>query len=464
MGDIALAEEENEDSSAPDTASIENLFVLLMSWLYQQRNFTPEMLTAEEVQRFINAHTEYLNKAVETALAEVALDDISVQRLKESNYVFSGIKTFHELNEAFPSLIDSEGNLIPFNQFLNSVQTINKSYNVNYLKAEYEFAKSCAYMAAKWREIEQLGDDYNVQYRTAGDARVRETHQPLHGITLPIKSRFWDKYCPPNGWRCRCTIIPVRKDKYPLSDETQAMNLGSQATAGKHQEMFMFNPGKAMTTFPAYNAYTRKACIECPYSGGSIKLAKVPDNELCQACKVVREMANNVKYIEDEEFGGRLRVSVKADKTEVNENTIAAKALLRSFPDMNVVIREHVIKEGVKNPEYLINGVLADRKGIESENGVAAGFNKAIKQGCGIVVIDLDKNADKFPILRTRKLSSSINNRHTDFENGTITECYVIFNGKAVRIGKELFGKNAVNTKENICNVLEKIKGDRSLP
>lgn len=335
MGDMTLADEENEDSSAPDTASIESLFVLLMSWLYQQRNFTPEMLTAEEVQRFINAHTDYLNKAVETALAEVPLDEISVQRLKESNYVFSGIKTFHELNEAFPSLIDSEGNLIPFNQFLNSVQTINKSYNGQYLKVEYEFAKSSAYMAARWKEFERDGEDYYLQYRTAGDARVRRTHQKLHGITLPIASKFWDKYFPPNGWNCRCTVVQVRKDKYPLSDETQAMNLGSQATAGKHQEMFMYNPGKAMTTFPAYNAYTRKACIECPYSGGSIKLAKVPDNELCQACRILweirrQEQRNNYSKIvsdlkekligkysfTDEHFNGRTGVFVKNSITE----------------------------------------------------------------------------------------------------------------------------------------------------
>ena len=278
---MTLADEENEDSSAPDTASIESLFVLLMSWLYRQRNFTPEMLTAEEVQRFINAHTDYLNKAVETVLAEVPMDDISVRRLKESNYVFSGIKTFHELNEAFPSLLDLNGVLKPFNQFLNDVQTINKSYNGQYLKVEYEFAKSSAYMAARWKEFEKDGEDYYLQYRTAGDARVRKTHQRLHGITLPITSKFWDKYFPPNGWNCRCTVVQVRKDKYPLSDETQAMNLGSQATAGKHQEMFMYNPGKKMTTFPAYNAYTRKACINCKNGG---------NNELCQACKVVRKM------------------------------------------------------------------------------------------------------------------------------------------------------------------------------
>ena len=362
MGDIALAEDENEDSSAPDTASIESLFVLLMSWLYQQRNFTPEMLTAEEVQRFINAHTDYLNKAVETALADVPLDEISVQRLKESNYVFSGIKTFHELNEAFPSLLDSEGNLIPFNQFLNSVQTINISYNGQYLKVEYEFAKSSAYMAARWKEFEKDGEDYYLQYRTAGDARVRKTHQRLHGITLPITSKFWDKYFPPNGWNCRCTVVQVRKDKYPLSDETQAMNLGSQATAGKHQEMFMYNPGKKMTTFPAYNAYTISRCKECPYSGGSVKLAKVPDNELCQACKVVREMKKN-------------NIRLQEQRNEI-----------RSWAKDNI-IGKTVLVHGIKNPvEFTVSGI---KEALNQPHKYIRAKNEAIYN-----LIDLLKDAE----------------------------------------------------------------------
>ena len=67
-----------------------------------------------------------------------------------SNYIFSGLKTFHELNEAFPSLIDENGNRKPFEQFLKDVQNIDRTYNRNYLRAEYNFCQVSATMAAKF--------------------------------------------------------------------------------------------------------------------------------------------------------------------------------------------------------------------------------------------------------------------------------------------------------------------------
>ena len=248
------------------------------------------LLTDSDVRKFIERQKLIFDNAVDTALKEVPLDDISVQRLKESNYVFSGIKTFHELNEAFPSLLDEEGNRKPFNQFLNDVQKVYDAYNVQYLRTEYNFAQASALMAARWKKFEQDGDRYNLQYRTMYDKRVRRTHRMLHNITLPIESPFWDKYFPPNGWNCRCTVVQVRKDKYPVSDEQEAMNLGSQATAGKYQEMFMFNPGKRMTTFPAYNGYTLRKCNGCDYRPDKMKLAAdIPDNEVCRVCRLLQE-------------------------------------------------------------------------------------------------------------------------------------------------------------------------------
>lgn len=299
--------------------TLEAGWMLLMGWLYQQAEVSPESLTAEEVQRFIRTHSDVLDGAVDTALKEVPLDDISVQRLKESNYVFSGIKTFHELNEAFPSLLDEKGNRKPFNQFLNDVQKVYDAYNVQYLRTEYNFAQASALMAARWKKFEQDGDRYNLQYRTMYDKRVRRTHRMLHNITLPIESPFWDKYFPPNGWNCRCTVVQVRKDKYPVSNEQEAMNLGSQATAGKYQEMFMFNPGKRMTTFPAYNGYTLRKCNGCDYRPDKMKLAAdIPDNEVCRACRLLQESISHYTVVSTK--AGKLRIHDGHGKHEREEN------------------------------------------------------------------------------------------------------------------------------------------------
>lgn len=102
---------------------------------------------------------------------------------------------------------------------------------------------------------------YDLQYRTAGDGRVREEHAAMHGITLPADDPFWDKYYPPNGWRCRCTAVEVNKGKYPVSDSEEAKRIGDNATTkldrfGNNKAgIFRFNPGKEGKVFPPKHPY-----------------------------------------------------------------------------------------------------------------------------------------------------------------------------------------------------------------
>lgn len=58
-------------------------------------------------------------------------------------------------------------------------------------------------VAGKWERIEKDGDEYLLQYRTAGDDKVSPEHASLNGVTLPPSDTFWDEYYPPNGWNCR---------------------------------------------------------------------------------------------------------------------------------------------------------------------------------------------------------------------------------------------------------------------
>lgn len=44
------------------------------------------------------------------------------------------------------------------------------------------------------------------QYRTVGDNRVRPAHRAMNGKIFPANSPVWQKWFPPNGYRCRCGV------------------------------------------------------------------------------------------------------------------------------------------------------------------------------------------------------------------------------------------------------------------
>lgn len=64
-----------------------------------------------------------------------------------------------------------------------------------------------AHMAGRWEQL--LANKANrpyLQYRTAGDARVRPQHRAWNGLIYRIDDAFWQTHYPPNGWGCRCTV------------------------------------------------------------------------------------------------------------------------------------------------------------------------------------------------------------------------------------------------------------------
>lgn len=261
----------------------------MMKALYNEKgsSFCIDILQETEVTDFIEAHSSVLDSSME----QVQMTDLMRQRLSRSNYIFSGLKTFHELNEAFPSLLDSDGNRKPFEQFYNEVQKIDSTYNKNYLQAEYNFIQSSAEMAGKWEQFMEDGDRYYLQYRTAGDDKVRPEHAALNGVTLPIGDKFWEEYYPPNGWNCRCTVVQVRKSKQAPTPHDEAMTRGEEALQLDTKQMFRFNPGKEERSVPKYNPYTISKCKTC--NKNKARLVFVPSNELCASCAIINECYGN---------------------------------------------------------------------------------------------------------------------------------------------------------------------------
>ncbi len=253
-----------------------------MNHIHRHKGYKPEMLADAPVRELITATCDTLTEPLHDIGLRQEVPPELTAAIDENTFYFSGFKTHHELVEASRLLKGDDGNFKPFEQFRRDVEAIDSTYNRNYLQAEYNFAAAASQMAVKWKEWEQDGDDYDLQYRTAGDDRVREEHAALDGITLPPSDPFWNSYLPPNGWNCRCTTVQVRKGKYPQSDPEEAAARGAACTARPKQQIFRFNPGKQQKIFPPKHPYFPKGCGNCQY-----KLADGKNTFTCAACKTL---------------------------------------------------------------------------------------------------------------------------------------------------------------------------------
>lgn len=245
-----------------------------------------DILSTPQVRQFIESHASALDSSFE----RVRMSDVMRKRLHRSDFIFSGMKTFHELNEAFPSMLDEKGERKSFERFLNDVRNIDETYNSNYLRAEYNFVSASAEMAAKWEEFMEDGDRYNLQYRTQKDDKVRPEHAALDGVTLPPSDSFWEEFYLPNGWNCRCTVVQVRKSKYPATSHVEAMRLGDEALQRDSKGIFRFNPGLEQKTVPDYNPYTIRRCRDCNIRKKNLARSFIDENQLCQACRFIHDM------------------------------------------------------------------------------------------------------------------------------------------------------------------------------
>lgn len=220
--------------------------------VYESGEFEPAMLRDERVRGLIDETNRVLSSAL--TVSHETPPELTAA-LRNNVFVFSGLKAYHSLAELGLSLTNDDGSTRSWADFYNDVKAIDGRYNGNYLYAEYNHAVHSAQMAVKWHDWEKDGDEYDLQYRTAGDERVREAHRRLDGVTLPPGDKFWNRYLPPNGWNCRCNVVQVLRGEYPRSDSDAVTAIGDEYTRDLKAQMFRFNAGKTLTIYPGKHPY-----------------------------------------------------------------------------------------------------------------------------------------------------------------------------------------------------------------
>lgn len=225
--------------------------------LHKKGSYDPKHLKDTKEYQEVIIQT---NTILERSLQDNVLSEGMLESLENDIFYFSGIKTHAQLLEASRQLMTADKKLKSFTQFSKDIESLTNTYNQSYLEAEYQFAKGSVLMAGRWENLKD-SDRYYLQYRTANDNKVRDTHRALHDITLKMDDAFWKAYYPPNGWRCRCTAVQVLAATNELSNSKKSHDLGKAATTqigknGKNKlALFRFNPGLEKVVFPPTHPY-----------------------------------------------------------------------------------------------------------------------------------------------------------------------------------------------------------------
>jgi SPP1 gp7 family putative phage head morphogenesis protein len=256
-----------------------------------------------------------------------------VANLERNVYQFSAAKNYNELKTMTLALKDDKGNIRSLSDFKVVTGQIDDKYK-EWQQTEYNQAIAGSQMASKWAGFPKGA---MLEYRTAGDARVRDDHRALDGVIKSQKDVFWNKYYPPNGWGCRCTVIEVDSESEATkSDEIQYP---------KVPQMWQVNTAKEGLLFPPGHPYYKDIPSEVLKRAKSIHAS------------VVRENVRAWSKENISEYGTVFRVNTEVfSKLTVRHGDIKAITGKPHKDAAEVYGLSERLDEVVSNSEYIISG------------------------------------------------------------------------------------------------------------
>lgn len=309
------------------------------------------------------------------------------QNLRYNTAVFDAFKCNREIKDIHKLLMNDDGTAKTWEEFRRDAMRVCEQYNQRWLQTEFNQAHAAAKAARRWQDCERNADLYpNLRYIAVQDERTRESHAALHGCVIPIGHPFWDKYYPPNGWNCRCSVQPT--------DDPVRMPPGVPVVP----EMFQANAGKTAQIFdlshPYYKGMTEKEKDRLYYF---VRQNIRPASEVLEAWNEYEALGEEwQKDYFNGNNGGFLathRQRIEAGSINKNERLKYKKeaGMCRVFAENGYRMEHQAEVPGVSSPDVLIDGKPADLKRVSSHNNIVRHAVKAVKkQGAEEVLFQVD--------------------------------------------------------------------------
>ncbi len=128
---------------------------------------------------------------------------------------FSAAKTLEEIQQLNELYRKSKS----FQDFYREAKKITDIANKGWMETEYNTAYQVGASSATYARLMQQSELFPYwQYKTQEDDKVRPTHAALDDLLLPFNDPQWNDIYPPNGWNCRCYVVPRLKSEAEDTD------------------------------------------------------------------------------------------------------------------------------------------------------------------------------------------------------------------------------------------------------
>lgn len=234
--------------------------------IWKQQRLPDGLISRALVKELANLFYAEVEKAFKGPLDSFDYDSNDYQMirsLRENVWQFSAAKNYTQLRELGNALVNSEGRLRTFSEFMAEAMVINDRHIKQWLIAEYYLAVAGAQMSAKWNDITKNEQLFPIlEFDAVIDGQTTEICSSLHGTRLPVNHPFWQIYYPPNHFGCRSTVRQLRGGarETPLSKIPNA----------DIPEMFQTNLGQRGLIFPKDHPYFTGLPEEVRYQAGKI--------------------------------------------------------------------------------------------------------------------------------------------------------------------------------------------------
>lgn len=342
-------------------------------------------------------------------------------------------------------LLDSNGVIKPFEQWVQDVLPIANHQCRSWLRTEYDTAFIRAHQAADWRQFEREADVLpNLKWMPSTSVTPGEDHRHFWGVVRPIGDPFWQQHRPGDRWNCKCSLSSTDEPVTPIPSAVPRSSEPQRGLAG--------NPGRDGAIFSQDHPYFPTSCKNCAFYKPGIKARlttlfqnKAKDKD-CYSCPYIdgcieRMEVNGFKLERKYENGGVLYIHSKTEKKKGDYKAIVTISrqfaeeggIVKITPRVHIKSEEYKIiyssllgtKYEGKCPDFMVDGVFYEYEGFKrpwKKRKVKNMLTHGIVQSPNVVINNTKGCSDRF--IRSTIIEKLKHN------NGDLKEVWVYEKGK----------------------------------